>query len=101
MLFSIKEIKLLNKEFRPTVVIYYIVLLLTLVIICGSVVDPHFMVRWLYYLVMNTTNNINTATTVMLFGNFIKLLCIFLLGRYAHHLYRFIHIRIYGKRKKL
>ena len=75
MLFSIKEIKLLNKEFRPTVVIYYIV--------------------------MNTTNNINTATTAMLFGNFIKLLCIFLLGRYAHHLYRFIHIRIYGKRKKL
>ena len=100
MLFSLKEIKKLESQFRPTLVIYYIVLLLTLVIILGSIVDPHFMVRWAYWLTLNTTQNINTATAAMLFGNFIKLVCIFLLGRYANHLYRFIHVRIYGKKRK-
>ena len=101
MLFTIKEIKKLESQFRPTLVVYYLVLLLTLVIILGSIVDPHFMVRWAYWLTMNTTHNINTATTVMVFGNFIKLLCIFLLGRYAGYLYRFIHVRIYGKKRKV
>lgn len=100
MLFTFKEIKKLESQFLPTVVIYYTVLLLTLIIILGSIVDPHFMVRWAYWLTLNTTQNINTATTVMVFGNFIKLVCIFLLGRYANHLYRFIHIRIYGKKRK-
>ena len=100
MLFTFKEIKKLEPQFRPTLVIYYIVLLLTLIIICATIVDPHFMVRWFYYLVMNATGNINTATAAMLFGNFIKLVCIFLLGSYAHHLHKFIHIRIYGKKRK-
>lgn len=101
MLFTIKEIKKLESQFRPTLVIYYLVLLLTMAIIIGSVIDPHFMVRWVYWLTMNATQNINTATTVMVLGNLAKLVTIFLLGNYAQYLHRFIHVRIYGKKRKV
>lgn len=101
MLFTVKEIKKLESQFRPTLVIYYLVLLLTMVIIIGSVIDPHFMVRWSYWLTMNATQNINTATTVMVLGNLAKLVTIFLLGNYAQYLHRFIHVRIYGKKRKV
>ena len=58
------------------------------------------MVRWIYWLTMNTTQNINTATAIMVLGNLAKLVTIFLLGRYAQYLHRFIHVRIYGKKRK-
>ena len=101
MLFTIKEIKKLESQFRPMLVIYYLVLLLTMAIIIGSVIDPHFMVRWSYWFTMNATQNINTATTVMVLGNLAKLVTIFLLGNYAQYLHRFIHVRIYGKKRKV
>ena len=87
MLFTITEMKRLETQFRPNLVVYYLTLLLVSVIILGSVFDPQFMVRWAYNVVLWNTGNINTATFV-------------LLGNYAHYLHSYIHVRIYGKKRK-
>lgn len=101
MLFTITEMKRLESQFRPNLVIYYLTLLLVSVIILGSVFDPQFMLRWAYNVVLWNTGNINTATFVLLFGSFLKLIAIFLLGNYAQYLHRYIHVRIYGKKRKV
>lgn len=97
-MFTFREISILDKKFYPTLLNYYCMLLLAIVIILGSVLDPHFMVLWLYDIALSNSGSTATAASIMLMCNAVKLVILFLLGAYSHHLYRYIKVRIYKKR---